>query len=89
MWENYLVKNLGRENFDEIFPIIDLAKISEHRILQHNPKTVNQQRLMNDILEGIRLKLPAFRAPCVEPSVEDGKIVFKMGSKPAIGYSPD
>ena len=76
------------ENFDEMFPIIDPSELIGHEILKHKPKTRRQERLLADILKGIELKLPAFRAPCMDPSEENGRIVFKRGNKPAVGHSP-
>ena len=80
-------KAMNIENFDEVFPIIDPSELIGHKLLAYKPKTRRQERLMADILKGIELKLPAFRAPCMDPSEEDGKIVFKPGKKPAVGHS--
>ena len=79
---------VNTENLDEVFPIVDPSMLIGHKLLNHKPKTKWQERLLADILEGIELKLPAFRAPCMDPSEEDGKIVFKPGKKPAVGHSP-
>ena len=77
---------MNTENFDEVFPIIDPSKLVGHKLLKHKPKTKRQKRLLADIRKGIDLKLPAFRAPCMDPSEEDGKIVFKPGNRPAVGH---
>lgn len=88
-----MVKTIEQEmvfsthNFDEVFPIIDPSEIIGHKLLEHKPKTANQDYLMYYICKGIDLKLSAFRAPCMDPSEEDGKIVFKPGNKPAVGHS--
>lgn len=74
-------------DFDEVFPIIDPSELVGHKLLKHKPKTRRQERLLADIRKGIELKLPVFRAPCMDPSEEDGKIVFKPGKKPAVGHS--
>lgn len=75
------------ENFDEVFPIIDLSELIGHKLLSYNPKTERQRKLLSDIRRGIEEKLPAFRAPYMDPSEEDGKIVFKPGNRPAVGHS--
>ena len=75
-------------NFDEVFPIIDLNKLIGHKLLEHKPKNEQQKRLLGDIQRGIYLKLPAFRAPYMDPSTEEGKIVFKPGNRPVVGPSP-
>lgn len=79
---------VNTENFDVMFPIIDPSELIGHKLLKHKPKKRRQERLMADILKGIELKLPAFRAPCMDPSEENGKIVFKPGNKPAVRHSP-
>lgn len=79
---------MNTENFDEGFPIIDPSELIGHKLLKHKPKTRRQERLLADIRTGIELKLPAFRAPFMDPSEDDGKIVFKPGNKPAVGHSP-
>ena len=75
-------------NFDEIFPIIDPSELIGHKLLKHEPKNRRQERLLDDIRKGIDLKLSAFRAPYMDPSEENGKIIFKHGNKPALGHSP-
>ena len=77
----------GTKNFDEVFPIIDPSKLVGHKLLKHKPKTEPQKKLLADIQRGIEMKLPAFRVPCMDPSEENGKIVFKPGNKPAVGLS--
>ena len=79
---------MNTENFDEVFPIIDPSELVGHKLLKHKPKKGRQQMLMNDICEGIKQKISAFRTPCMDPSEENGKIVFKPGNKPAVGHSP-
>lgn len=81
------VVTVNTENFDEVFPIIDPSELIEHKLLGYSPKTERQQWLMSNILKALELKLPAFRAPCMDPSEEGGKIVFKPGNKPAVGHS--
>lgn len=76
------------ENFDEMFPIIDPSELIGHKLLEHNPQSRQQEKLLADILKGLEVKLPAFRVPCMDPSEENGQIVFKPGNKPAVGYSP-
>ncbi len=75
------------QNFDEMFPVIDPSELIGCIILAYHPKPGRQERLMKDIWRGIEMKLPAFRAPCMDPSEEDGRIVFKHGNKPAVGHS--
>lgn len=79
---------VNTENSDEVFLIIDPSKLAGHELLNHKPKKGRQQILMKDICEGIIHKLPAFRTPCMDPSEENGKIVFKPGNKPEVGHSP-
>lgn len=74
-------------NFDEIFPIIDPSELVGHKLLEHTSKTEWQEILLANILKGIEMKLPAFRVSCMDPSEENGKIVFKSGNKPAVGHS--
>ena len=74
------------ENLDEIFPIIDIRELIGHPILTHNPITWNQKRVMEMIRKCIELELPAFRVPCMDPSEENGKILFEYGNMPAIGH---
>ena len=76
------------QNFDEIFPIIDPSELIGHKLLEHKPKTEKQEKLLAKICEGIERKLPAFRAAYMDPSEENGQIVFKPGNKPAVGHSP-
>ena len=76
------------ENFDDMFPIIDPRELIGHKLLEHDPQHDQQRWLKNAILEGIKQNLPAFRAPCMDPSEEDGKIVFESGNRPATGHSP-
>ena len=80
-------KVVKTQNIDEVFPIIDPRELVGHKLLNHVPKTGRQRYLLNLIQKGIKMKLPAFRAPIMDPSEENGKIVFKSGNKPAIGYS--
>ena len=75
-------------NFDEVFPIIIPKKLIWHRVLWHKPRTAREKMLMDNIKKGINLKLPAFRIAYMDPSEEDGKIVFRHGNKPAVGHSP-
>ena len=79
---------MNTENFDEVFPIIAPSELVGHKLLKHKPKTRRQERLLADIRKGIELELSAFRAPCMDPSEENGAIVFKPGNKPAVGHSP-
>lgn len=76
------------EDLDKIFPIVDPSELIGHKILEHRPRTVRQEKILNDILKGIELNLPAFRVQSMDPSEEFGQIVFKPGNKPAVGYSP-
>lgn len=76
------------DNFDELFPIINPSELVGHRLLTYKPKSQWQKKLMENIRRGIDLKLPAFRVSCMDPSEEDGKIVFKAGNNPAVGHSP-
>ena len=78
---------MNTENFDEMFPIIDPSELIGHKFLKHKPETRRQLILMFDIHKGIDMKLPAFRVPCMDPSEENGRIVFKPGNKPAVGHS--
>ena len=75
-------------DFDEVFPIIIPKKLIWHKILRHKPRTDREKKLMDDIRRSIKMKLPAFRVTYMDPSEEDGKIVFKPGNKPAVGHSP-
>ena len=78
---------MNTENFDEVFPIIDPSELVGYKLLKHKPETRRQEKLLGDIRKGIKLKLSAFRAPCMDPSEEDGEIVFKPGNRPAVGHS--
>ena len=80
---------VNTENFDEVFPIIDPSELIGHKLLNYEPKNEREDRLLADICKGIEMKLPAFRAPCIDPSEENGKIVFKPGNKPAVGHDAD
>lgn len=88
-----MVKTIEQEtvfstnNFDEVFPIINPSELVGHKLLEHKPRNWKQEDLLNVIREGIDLKMPAFRVPCMDPSVENGKIVFKPGNRLAVGYS--
>ena len=75
------------ENFDEAFPIIDPSELIGHELLNFKPITRRQEELMSNIRKGIKEELPAFRAPYIDPSEENGKIVFKPGNRPAVGHS--
>lgn len=74
-------------NLDEVFPIINPSKLIGHKLLNHKPKSERQKTLMTEIKKCINIKFPAFRVPCMDPSEENGEIVFKPGNVPAIGYS--
>ena len=78
---------LNTENLDDVFPIIAPRELVGHKFLKHNPKTERQKNLLANIQKAIKVKLPAFRATCMDPSEENGKIVFKPGNKPAVGHS--
>ena len=82
------IQELNMDHFDELFPIIDPSELIGHKLLEHKPETERQSKLLKDIQKCFELKLPAFRAPCMDPSEEDGKIVFKAGNKAAVGHSP-
>ena len=75
-------------SFEKVFPIINPRKLIWHRVLRHKPRTEREKKLMDDIRKSIKMKLPAFRAAYMDPSEEDGKIVFKHGNKPTVGHSP-
>lgn len=76
-----------QEEFEQIFPIIDISELIGHKLLEHEPQTEEQKRLLGYILKGIEIKLPPFRVPIMDPSLEKGRIVFKPGLKPAVGHS--
>lgn len=79
--------DFSTQNFDEVFPIIDPSELVGHKLLKHKPQNRRQEKLLANICKGIELKLPAFRSPCMDPSEENGIIVFKPGNKPAVGHS--
>ena len=81
------VVTVNTEDFDAVFPIIDPSELIGNILLTHKPKTERQEWLMRHILKALELKLPAFRAPCMDPSEENGRIVFKPGNKPAVGHN--
>jgi len=74
------------QNFEDLYPIIDPKDLSGHKFLRHNPKTKWQKNLLEDIRKARKLKIPAFRVACMDPSEKDGDIVYKGGMKPAIGH---
>lgn len=76
-----------QEEFEQIFPITDISKLIGHKLLEHKPESGEQKRLLDYILRGIELKLPPFRSPIMDPSKENGRVVFKLGCKPAVGQS--
>ncbi len=77
------------DNFDEVFPIIDPSELIGHKLLSHKPRTERQEILLANICRSIELRMPAFRAPSLDPSEENGEIIFKPGSKPAVGHPSD
>lgn len=76
------------KNFDETFSIVNPMELAGHKLLDYKPKKGCQETLINYIRKGIEMNLPPFRAPFVDPSEENGKIVYKVGNKPAVGHSP-
>ena len=77
------------KKLDETFPIVNPMDLAGHKLLDYKPQKGLQEMVMNYIRKGIEMKLPPFRAPFVDPSEEDGKIVYKVGNKPAVGHSPN
>lgn len=75
------------EEFEKTFPIIDISELIGHKLLEHEPKSGEQKRLLDYILTGIEFKMSPFRAPIMDPSLEKGRVVFKPGLKPAVGHS--
>lgn len=81
--------NVSIENFDEMFPIVEVSKLSlDDEFLKHKPKTKKQRKLKNSIVEGIKFGLSDFRCPTMDPSEDkNGNIIFKKGSNPAVGHT--
>lgn len=75
------------EEFEKTFPIIDIGKLNGHKFLQYEPKNGEQRKPFDLIRKGIELKLPPFRSPIMDPSLEKERVVFKPGLKPAVGKS--
>ncbi len=76
-------------SFNERFPIVRASTLSlKDSFLKHKPQTMEQERLKNSITAGIKAGLKDFRHPAMDPSLDNGNIVYVKGKKPAVGKSP-
>ncbi len=55
--------------------------------LKHNPKTENERIMKQRIIKAIKSGVEDFMAPTLDPSVQDGKLIFKSNMEPAIGFT--
>lgn len=72
--------------FEDVFVVVDPMRIVNHKVMTHVPTNLYDSYLKRDLEDGIKNGLKPFRAPIMDPSEEDGKIVYKFGNKPACGY---
>lgn len=80
-----------RENYEQYFSLVEASKLSlNDEFLKNTPQTKKQEEFKQMVVEAIKSGLSDFKAQTIDPSVdENGKIYYKPGSKPGIGYSPN
>lgn len=77
------------ENYEQYFSVVEASKLSlDDDFLKHEPQTEEQETFKQNVMDAIKSGLLDFKAQSIDPSVdEEGKIYYKPGSKPGIGYS--
>ena len=92
--EKDYLKSKKEELFEELFPIVEVSKLSLFDdFLKHIPETKNQENFYNEVVEIINSKIEDFRVPIYDPSFErdplNVKITFVPDTIPAMNISPD
>lgn len=81
------VETLG---LGENYYLVQASMLSiKDKVFQHEPKTKKQKKFKDDLIEAIETGVKDFYRPVMDPSIKDGKIIFKSGMLPAVRYSYD
>ena len=88
MKKNKNVPAIGTEEFDVLFPVVEIGRITDE-VVGYHPASLNQRRIIVSTRLAIRSGMKNFRRPAVDPSFDDGKhIVFVNNMQSAVGASP-
>ena len=82
--------NVGSQEFEEMFPIVDIEGLSlEESFMKYKPKTYNERRVKASIIKAKKIGLKNFRIPAMDPAFDDDRetIIYCAGRKPAVGKS--
>lgn len=82
--------NVGSQEFEEMFPIVDIEGLSlEESFMQYEPQTDNERRVKESIIKAKEIGMKNFRIPAMDPAFDDDgeTIIYCAGRKPAVGKS--
>ena len=88
--EGEILITVETSGLGEHYYLVQASMMSiKDNVFQYEPKTKKQKRFKDDLIEAIETGVKDFYRPIMDPSIKDGKIIFKSGMPPAVRHSYD